>query len=351
MWNIPFWEWNGGGDGGNGGWAGSGGNGGTGGKGGNGASGVFVDVVTDDVRLLCGLLMHTKGGLKGGSGSRGDKGREGQGGRGGVAAHGGRGMRPGKSGQPGKNGKAGKAGTGNETGDFGGTGQVRYVVVEKGEGDVRNRNIIDCGLIPPQGQVCRWNARIVDDDGILEPGEELYLENFEIFNDGKDRPMLTLPSNSDIRMTFPNGGMELLDPNALHYINEPIEPGDRREVNTKIGLKVPVPPAPTKPGSYVSFPEMVGQVGMLCWESSSTYSEVLKVRWPVVLSDMECPPQLSRGEKEMLKFSVKNLSHKDIEKGLLCYRVVLKTPGFFIPLLISLLLDFLLNFYFNTFKA
>ena len=325
--NFSFGQM-GAGPGSDGGRGGNGGEGGSAGTGGNGARGVFVDVVTDDVRLLSGMLLHTKGGSRGDCGLRGEKGSEGQGGRGGVGAHGGRGKAPASSGRGGSNGSPGMAGMNKKVGELGGSGQVRYVVVEKGQGDLGNRKIVDCGLMPPSGQVCGWSVRVADDDGILEPGEELFLHDVEVFNDGKDLPMLTLPADSDVHVTFPNGGMELQDPKARHYIADPVEPGDSRKVKVEIGLKVPIPPAPTKPGPFIYHPELVGQVGMLCWESTaSPYLQMLEVRWPVVMESMKCPSQLSRGEREMLCFSVKNLCKRDIAKGLMCYRVVLKTQG------------------------
>ena len=313
------------GSGGDGGEGGAGGTGGSAGAGGTGERGVMVDIVTDDVRLLCGLLLHTRGGKSGATGLRGKKGSEGQGGRGGVAAHGGRAKAPGISGRGGKNGAPGLPGLNKEDGHKGGSGQVRYLVVEKGMGeDVRNRKIIDCGLLPPCGKLHKWEVKVQDDDGILEPGEELFLENVVVSNGEPNLPMLTLPPDADIRVSFPNEGMELQDSESLHYIAEPIEPGNQRVIETKIGLRVPFPPLPTKPGPFISKPKVMGQVGMLCWESSDPYSEILTVQWPVGLGNMTCPSQLSRNERGKLEFSIFNLCEREIKEGCLEYKVVEK---------------------------
>lgn len=185
-----------GGDGGRGGKGGDGGNGGSGGDGGNGGR-VLLEASDPRLFMLVDLSLH--GGAPGEGGRGGSAGPSGMSGKGGPGGRGGRGMhkkRDGPQGQPGHDGAEplrGHWGTPGARGNDGRTGMLYFVVTDPQD----RTKITEQGYKRFSVRMLGYKVRGLDtDDGVLEPGERIAIEQIKICNDGH----LSLPKGCQLSM-------------------------------------------------------------------------------------------------------------------------------------------------------
>jgi hypothetical protein len=232
-----------GGDGGNG---SNGGDGSDGGNGGNGGSGGSIHVATspDESELLLFVRTDESGGSAGGGGSGGSGGSAGRGGSGGSGGRGGSNNCKDDKGNPtgGSDGSSGSNGSNGSDGSSGRSGSNGY----DGRGGRSGSRSFDLVAADGTKQSFASAFRLefsaltfLDDnqDGILEPGERVYVSSAQITNKG---PMPS-PANQAIRFSFVNTAT-LLAPAPLAVTFPAVAAGAQMNLDLKKGelaLQVP----------------------------------------------------------------------------------------------------------------
>lgn len=329
-------------DGDKGGNGGDGGAGGRGGDGGDAGSGGCVEITVEDPALLALIEVDTRCGLPGKKGIGGEGGRGGSGGRGGEGGKGGRGGYGGKAemkmlqdvygrmnntvvteagadGRDGKNGKRGSDGVSGNSGSSGTygvdgapgvDGKVALVVV-----DPATKSVVAQAGERFKAQMCAYDVRDEDGDGVFEPGTLAVLSGVTFVNDGglalpgAGKCMLLAAATRDVTPVGAQG--EIVACEAL-----PELPVNQTYISpATFAVRLPAAPSPPTPNTVfsttVEVHPRVDCLGVPLFESVLP-SPPIVVQWPVRTAALHSPDSLSPEECGPVRLDIKNMSVTDL---------------------------------------
>ncbi len=307
----------------NGGHGANGGDGGDGGNGGNGGNGgdVTIEVKQQDTDLL--MLFATPE-MKGGDGGSG--GRGGSGGQGGIGGRGGNSYswsepvyhpHQDKDGNThtdvtyvphttpgGFNGSSGLDGSSGRTGSDGSSGKNGTLTIRVDDGNTYH-GVYDLSL--------ESIADVQSDDGIIEPGESLAIQNVTFKNTG----YMPTPAHHAVQVTLtPNKWITFNARNTVS-LSGPIAPGYSQALEKPVLFDVNLPALPHAVNSTFQ------ETGKLQFNArmsrvNKDFSDVARelhtfnIRYPVEISTVAIPPVIARGEEAPFVVKVRNVSTKPI---------------------------------------
>jgi len=267
-----------GGPGGDGGKGGNGGNGGSGGKGGN------VIVESDNSKYFMMFDIHVEGGAAGAAGAAGKGGAAGPGGEAGKS---GLGNVESMKGKPGKQGSRGKEGI---EGRPGLDGTLTYVNNKTNEKSPFLFNV----------NIDSFEVEGVDDDGILEPGENIVIKGIKLSNTGG----MELPEDCILKIQS-NQHVEIVASVSIPKI----APNQQLDFETEItgsittNLQLEQLPQQTFIEAYCilldkKIPTSIKSVPIL-------------IQYPIRINKLINPPTVSIGSEGKFTLEIQNISRKN----------------------------------------
>jgi hypothetical protein len=291
------------------GYGGAGGNGGDGGDGGNGG---HITVQTLDPRLLMTLVTAVNGGDRGNGGIGGSCGVAGEAGNGGKGGQGGlvgtmdpSNLRKGQSGRDGNSGRAGttlRSGVNGRNGKSGQDGHITYRIIDKQSNQVIEQSTNSIYSLRVNSFTIRANPKY--DDGILEPGETIFIENVQLVNTGE----LTCPAGVSLTLSPQGDSLSSQDqiilpsipPNGTFNVHRPIKATIGKEILTNDGLM-------HKNAVFVETKcDLLNRVF-----SDTVVRKCIDVEYPIQISTMDGPEIMGCGDPGILVFEITNKSKLD----------------------------------------
>jgi len=285
------------GNGGKGGDGGDGGNGGNGNDGGSSGKGSDIILETKDSKLFMLFECDSSSGKPGVGGKGGKGGLNGVGGLGGLNGpnkrfqdnfiHQGR-SKQGNNGNIGLNGKDGKSGNENQS-----NGIINYILIDE------NEKIIEQSNEKYNLKMINFDIIGLTDNDIYEPGESISFQNIKIKNTGG----LTLPEGSIL--TF-ESSILLFDSNN-EFLLPSLKPNEEifiKEISS-IFCKIIDKKDLEKPKQF----EIKSSIKLLNRSfKDSILIKNIKVEYPIIISELNSPKEIGKGEKGLISIKFSNIS-------------------------------------------
>jgi len=282
---------------------GDGGNGGHGGNGGNGGDSASVVLSAADARLFLLLKTEIRAG-KGGTAGRGGLG--GEGGEGGLYPY-----YYGRLSNKEMRAQSGRKGMDGQNGMDGRDGWDRGKVVYRVFSDETKAHLIEEGNSCFNVRIEGCAVRALNDDGIIEPGEELLLENISLKNIGG----ISLPEGCRLSVK----PLECIE-YATSIMLPRVAPNETLHLHTAIQIKITEnclePKQNTGSLSNVTPKKQLSLQLQACFDGFEDYlfppytHSPLFIQYPVRIHSVQCASTLGRGSQAQLRIGIQNLSFR-----------------------------------------